>query len=365
MRWMTAAFGLALTVGGCASFMAPAGWTRRGVGAIDFTGDLRTEKSAEDIGLTWDRLEALKVRCTLRRSDTDQVIAVTEDGAIACNPADEVEVDEGDYALQIEALCQPEVRERIRVDRAHTTTFDVTGRLSAPKPQRLYVREEDSATGLVENSSVDILRLWPDANGECTRAVVRVVETGLDDANGALVEVPRGILGVQPIDGTSPRERRVARDTQQQLVAERAEAEVVESELASGKCDPARSGQLQEAVTTLEATLAAMNDGSHAYRVGGFEVIVTNAQGVPFAFRNPPRSSTAHVIAVGFSPVRLSVNDANGNVIETASGLAPALQHFLRGASLDTRAFRASPLSEVTGKLHGAGCALVLGISAL
>lgn len=135
----------------------------------------------------------------------------------------------GDYEVTLRSACQPDTiihisnagrHPQITPPSAGTTVAGVV-KLFLPTPavERRYVPDGVSLWPLSRrslrgspdgqlrpppNTSVDLLRVWPDASGKCSHAVVRIVDAGKPDERGKTFVTLVDMLSKEPVSDVSP-----------------------------------------------------------------------------------------------------------------------------------------------------------------
>jgi len=285
-----------------------------------------------------------------------------------------MEVPSGARRIRVRARCQPDELVEILGGRARPE-------MPTPDAERAWVRDGTSLTvfrgeasrPFPGNTPVEIVRTWPDAEGGCTRAVVRVLDIGgvaLGDltpaesaafTRGRYFLVPRSGLSESPVPGTTLEEyarlqREDRRRAQSLEVSDDAQAAHTEAE--GGRCRPERHGALRERMNAFAEGVLALSRGDDPEWWGRVhqEVLVVPASGAASVPYLPVEGGDLAAVAFSFSDVQLQVE---GGISSTDA--PPSLQGVVDRDPAPSAAlvFRVRPGRDYRVSVRGLGCTAV------
>lgn len=280
-------------------------------------------------GLKNQVIQKLKPKCTLL--DGNGRVAIPE-GFCLEQWGHDASIPKGDYVLRIAARCQPQWEQRVTVIPDHYGKQNYLGGspynsyeliVPPPSPEKKFVATgtlgstftaEDGPGNLTTfppNTVVDLVRLWPDEQGECTDAIVQI-----RDAGGALKYRSVHIVALNklldsPEPGPSAREyvdaaraKELARQKEVAATKKRESQTQTATESSTGICSHERSVILQQ----VEAYLKMQMEGA-----GLFFHFKEITVGPIAGHHRSTLKGNYHLFAVGFSPIRIKAVDRNGN----------------------------------------------------
>jgi hypothetical protein len=301
------------------------------------------------------------------------------------------ELPHGEYTHVLRARCQPERRHPWVID----TSGTVPESIPLPEPATRYLRPGQTLHVGVEdfllrgertfpvdppaNTRVEVLRQMPDAQGACTIALLRIVDSGPWSVDEALRPPPWRPANIRfavadvsqlteaPTPGITPEQdvarRREAHDRQGEQEARAAEA-VADTEIANNRCTPEHATALQRASQHVQTVFAAMGQGSSpdSWTLESQEVFVAAPQQRPQqVFRFNPRSTGGefHIFAIAFMDLDFIVVDPTSTAIMgTRSGYEDAFRSM--GGSIRGQMFRVAPGQRLAIGTRGRGCSLLM-----
>lgn len=158
-------------------------------------------------------------------------------------------------------------------------------------------------------------------------------------------------------------DRDIARHEQAAQVERAAQDAIGQTEVENGKCHPDRAARLQAAMGRLQQMYSGMSRGSAVYAVGAHIIAVASEKGHEFGFTSGLVTSTMHILAIGFSPVELTVLDANGYEVRTTSELGAFTATTMSATNVDSRALVMNGRGRAAGTVRGKGCVLVVQVA--
>lgn len=352
-----------LVLVGCLASCGPPRYSVRLWGVGSELGDVACNRSETCWGADTRALDVLEPMCFIEGgSGPRQEVSCSGGEAIIIGPAAPI--------LRVQARCQED-----RVDQlARQRTARVLARLPAPRRQRMYVVGDDTRlmapnrnspfditlTESVEipvNTVVELVRPWPDEDGECSLAMVRVVEAGGHALEGRWGYARRTSLSrASDPDRPSPRGAAQA-EVRRERAAVRARIirEVGDAEVARGECDERSHRALETVLHRTTQVFEGMRNPL-ARHVGHEYVVATDA-GVAVAFR-PTLRGTYHLFAVALGEVQLTGHDRQGHELSMRSEYELVVMSGVNVASLR---ILASDFDQSTLSVRGHGCAVVMG----
>lgn len=283
----------------------------------------------------------------------------------------------GSYTLAIHAKCQPDSSVEVRARPGPSVRKEYMPRLPAPKAERRYARMRLKITEFSErfakkgvevaaevpaNSVVDVLRQWPDEQGDCTQAIIRIVDAGTAAPKDALYVVARDSLAEEPVAGPSIQEYEALANAQRQaekLAEEQQRKEKLEQilskEAATGRCNQGRYDRLQQALHGLKQFLDGADIGFHFV---GHDIIVATEAGTAVEIA-PWLSGEIHMFALAFEPVQLDLRDKRDYAVRLRSPYGQLVNNASGGAATDNRVIEKGVTDDMKLNVKGRGCTLV------
>lgn len=226
---------------------------------------------------------------------------------------------------------------------------------------------------LPPNTQVDVLHRWPDEEGACTRALVRIADAGGATfmpperfgppgparlagrhawvALDALMESPEGTLTA--VESVQAQER--ARHEEAARIAR----SIADEEIRTGRCDDVRHAALEELLARDLSIARGMSEPNGVWDLIGHEFVVASDTPTQMIFR-PTLGGEYHIIAVGAPPLALDVIDRDGASVRMQSPYERVFASTGTGAS---RLLVGRPREEFTVRVRGAGCVLLMAFA--
>jgi hypothetical protein len=355
-----------------------------------------------------DMLTQIHARCIILDRNGKPVRTIEKCGR---RGSENLEVPNGAYTIRVEADCQPDNELKVDVD-GSTSTGDLL-RLGMPKTERMYLKTEQTleefpeamtnranvGTGLPgggeinksqgavasfpPNTVVDVVRRWTDheTHSKCSLGIVRIVDAGgpvpwLDERRNTnpratdvtgrsfvvsledLTNKKIGLSAAEYLAQKSDAHRQQTAQARQDLAAVEAD------EIKSGRCEGSRAANMQNVAAGLGRLFSdGLSSGQDVFVILDKKIVVATKDGTPVNL-DAKTGGDEHLYAIGFKPLRIDLKDSTGYPVRTASPYATVVQS-ASGGDVDSRNFRANASEQLSARIIGSGCALLLTVKKL